>query len=109
MQFPAGLVRKNRDAGGIKTGEEGGTREACFQSVHDKASLQYVISLLSIQQSPLFPHSLIRLIGLRTHTHAHTHSAAGMMRLQKGYIMFRQTIIIFSILPKQMVFWFLVV
>lgn len=107
MQFPAGLVRKNGDAEGIKTGDDRGTRGVCFQSVHDKASLQYVIRLLSIQQSPLFSLSLIRLIGLHTHTHTHS-AAAGMMRLQKGYVMFRQTIIIFIIIPKQMVFSFLV-
>lgn len=70
MQFPAGLVRKNGDAEGIKTGDDRGTRGVCFQSVHDKASLQYVIRLLSIQQSPLFSLSLIGLIGLHTHTHS---------------------------------------
>lgn len=71
MQFPAGLVGKNRDAEGMERGDGRGTGGVCFQSMYDKASLQYVISLFSVQQSPLSSLCLIRLIG-PAHTHTHT-------------------------------------
>lgn len=49
MQFPAGLVRENRDAEGMKRQLEEMTEKEegfCFLAVNDKASLQHVTGFL---------------------------------------------------------------